>query len=146
VSSVVAEGRPEVRSDSNPERLRAYRMPLRDVVIACRSTARLSNYLFAGSDADAERAAVAHAVLATCTLHELDPWAYVTDVLDKIAAGRSGRSTGWCPTTGRRSTPRRCAAHARPAPSRAPRPPLAHPADEAVAALGWAAQLSGRLL
>lgn len=44
------------------------------------------NYLFAGSDAGAERAAVAYTVLATCTLHELDPWAYVKDVLEKIAA------------------------------------------------------------
>ena len=43
------------------------------------------NYLFAGSDAGAERAAVAYTVLATCTLHELDPWAYVKDVLEKIA-------------------------------------------------------------
>jgi transposase len=43
------------------------------------------NYLFAGSDVGAERAAVAYTVLATCTLHELDPWAYVTDVLEKIA-------------------------------------------------------------
>ena len=43
------------------------------------------NYLFAGADAGAERAAVAYSVLATCTLHELDPWAYVTDVLEKIA-------------------------------------------------------------
>ena len=24
-------------------------------------------------------------MLATCTLHELDPWAYVKDVLEKIA-------------------------------------------------------------
>ena len=43
------------------------------------------NFLFAGSDAGAERAAVAYTVLATCTLHELDPWAYVKDVLEKIA-------------------------------------------------------------
>jgi len=43
------------------------------------------NYLFAGSDAGAERAAVAYTVLATCTLHELDPWAYIKDVLEKIA-------------------------------------------------------------
>jgi transposase len=42
------------------------------------------NYLFAGSDAGAERAAVAYTVLATATLHELDPWAYVKDVLEKI--------------------------------------------------------------
>ena len=43
------------------------------------------NFLFAGSDAGAERAAVAYTILATCTLHELDPWAYVKDVLEKIA-------------------------------------------------------------
>jgi transposase len=43
------------------------------------------NYLFAGSDAGAERAAVAYTILATCTLHELDPWAYIQDVLKKIA-------------------------------------------------------------
>jgi transposase len=45
------------------------------------------NYLFAGSDAGAERAAVVYSVLATCTLHEIDPWAYLQDVLAKIAAG-----------------------------------------------------------
>ena len=43
------------------------------------------NFLFAGSDAGAERAAVAYTVLATCALHELEPWAYVKDVLEKIA-------------------------------------------------------------
>lgn len=45
------------------------------------------NYLFAGSDAGAERAATAYTVLATCALHEIEPWAYVKDVLEKIAAG-----------------------------------------------------------
>jgi hypothetical protein len=49
------------------------------------------NYLFAGSDAGAERAAVAYTILATCTLHELDPWAYVKDVLEKIAGDWSQR-------------------------------------------------------
>lgn len=43
------------------------------------------NYLFAGSDAGADRAAVAYTILATGTLHEIDPWAYVKDVLEKIA-------------------------------------------------------------
>jgi transposase len=43
------------------------------------------NYLFAGSDEGAQRAAVAYTILTTCTLHELDPWAYVKDVLQKIA-------------------------------------------------------------
>jgi len=45
------------------------------------------NYLFAGSDAGAERAATAYTLIATCTLHEIDPWAYLADVLQKIAAG-----------------------------------------------------------
>jgi transposase len=45
------------------------------------------NYLFAGSDAGAERAAVLYTLIATCTLHELDPWAYLKDVLEKLAAG-----------------------------------------------------------
>jgi hypothetical protein len=34
-----------------------------------------------------ERAAVANTVRATCALREVDPWAYVKDVLEKIAAG-----------------------------------------------------------
>jgi transposase len=45
------------------------------------------NYLFAGSDAGAERAAIAYSVLATCRLHELEPWAYLKDVLEKLAGG-----------------------------------------------------------
>lgn len=43
------------------------------------------NFLFAGSDAGAERAAIAYTVLATSALHGVDPWAYVKDVLEKIA-------------------------------------------------------------
>jgi transposase len=49
------------------------------------------NFLFAGSDAGAERAAVAYSVLATCALHEVDPWVYIKDVLEKIAGGWSQR-------------------------------------------------------
>jgi hypothetical protein len=45
------------------------------------------NYLFAGSDAAAHRAAVAYSLIATCALHEIDPWAYLEDVLEKVAAG-----------------------------------------------------------
>ncbi len=28
---------------------------------------------------------MANTILATCTLHEIEPWAYVKDVLEKIA-------------------------------------------------------------
>jgi transposase len=45
------------------------------------------NYLFAGSDAGAERAATAYTLIGTSTLHEIDPWAYLADVLEKIASG-----------------------------------------------------------
>lgn len=45
------------------------------------------NYLFAGSDAGAERAATIYTLVATATLHGLDPWAYLKDVLEKLSAG-----------------------------------------------------------
>jgi transposase len=46
-----------------------------------------NNWLFAGSDAGAERAAVIYTVLGTCRLHGIDPWAWLRDVLEKLAAG-----------------------------------------------------------
>ena len=45
------------------------------------------NYLFAGSDAGAEHAAVLYSLLRTCALHRVDALAYLTDVLRKLAAG-----------------------------------------------------------
>jgi transposase len=45
------------------------------------------NWLFAGSDRGAERAAIALTVLGTAVLQGVDPLAYVTDVLRKIAGG-----------------------------------------------------------
>ncbi|MBI3456827.1 MAG: IS66 family transposase [Candidatus Rokubacteria bacterium] len=45
------------------------------------------NYLHAGSDAGAERAAALYTVLRTCALNRVDAFAYVKDVLDKLAAG-----------------------------------------------------------
>ena len=47
------------------------------------------NYLFAGSDAGAERAAVLYSLLRTCALHRVDAFAYLKDVLQKIAGGWS---------------------------------------------------------
>jgi transposase len=43
------------------------------------------NYLFAGSHAAGERAAIAYSVLATCRLLEIDPMAYLADVLPRLA-------------------------------------------------------------
>lgn len=45
------------------------------------------NYLFAGSDAGAERAAIAYTILGSCALAELDPVEYLSDVLPKLARG-----------------------------------------------------------
>ena len=43
------------------------------------------NYLFAGSDAGAHRAAVAYSFMASCRLHHLDIGQYWRDILDKLA-------------------------------------------------------------
>ena len=43
--------------------------------------------MFAGSDAGGERAAVIYTVLGTCRLHDVDPWAWLKDALEKIASG-----------------------------------------------------------
>ncbi len=43
------------------------------------------NYLFAGSDTGAERAAIAYTVLGSCRLAEVDPVEYLGDVLPRLA-------------------------------------------------------------
>lgn len=45
------------------------------------------NWLFAGSDAGAERAAVIYTIIESAVLHGHEPWAYLSDVLAKLAAG-----------------------------------------------------------
>ena len=45
------------------------------------------NWLFAGSDAGAERAATIYTVLGTCAMSGVEPWAYLRDVLVKLQAG-----------------------------------------------------------
>lgn len=42
------------------------------------------NYLFAGSDAGAERAAIAYTILGSCRLVGIDPLAYLRDVLPRM--------------------------------------------------------------
>ncbi|MBI5422436.1 MAG: IS66 family transposase [Opitutae bacterium] len=46
------------------------------------------NFLFAGSDAGAERAAVAYTLLGCCALVDVDPVRYLADVLPRLAARR----------------------------------------------------------
>lgn len=43
------------------------------------------NYLFAGSDAGGERAAIVYTVLAACRIHGREPWGYLHDVLTELA-------------------------------------------------------------
>jgi hypothetical protein len=45
------------------------------------------NYLFAGSHAAAERAAIAYSVLSTCALCDVNPGDYLADVLPRLARG-----------------------------------------------------------
>jgi transposase len=45
------------------------------------------NFLFAGSHAAGERAAIAYSVLATCNLLEINPSEYLADVLPRLARG-----------------------------------------------------------
>ena len=46
---------------------------------------RWKNYLFAGSDDGAERAAIIYTVLRCCRLAEVDPVEYLTEVLPVLA-------------------------------------------------------------
>ncbi len=43
------------------------------------------NFLFAGSDAGAERAAIAYTLLGCCSLADVDPVGYLADVLPRLA-------------------------------------------------------------
>lgn len=45
------------------------------------------NWLFAGSKAGGERAAAIYSIIETCKLNNVEPFAYITDVMHKIAAG-----------------------------------------------------------
>jgi transposase len=45
------------------------------------------NHLFAGSDGGAERWATIASLLATAKLNEVEPYAYLKDVLERVSAG-----------------------------------------------------------
>lgn len=49
------------------------------------------NYLFAGSDQGAVRAAILYSLMACCVLAKVDPLAWLTDVLTKLAASWPAR-------------------------------------------------------
>ena len=58
---------------------------LRMVVIGRR------NYMFAGSEAGAERAAIIYSLVASCKLHDIDPFEYFRDVLTKVSTHPQSR-------------------------------------------------------
>ena len=45
------------------------------------------NWLFAGSQTGGERAAAIYSIIQTCKLNSVEPFAYITDVMQKIAEG-----------------------------------------------------------
>lgn len=45
------------------------------------------NWLFAGSKAGGERAAAIYSIIETCKLNSVEPFVYITDVMQRIAAG-----------------------------------------------------------
>jgi len=45
------------------------------------------NFLFAGSDAGGERAAIIFSMLSSCALAGAEPWSYLKDVFEKLANG-----------------------------------------------------------
>ena len=49
------------------------------------------NWLFAGSDAGGERAAIIYSLVASCKLAGIDPFAYLRDVLDRISTHPASR-------------------------------------------------------
>jgi hypothetical protein len=49
------------------------------------------NWLFAGSDAGAERAAIIYSLIASCKLCEIDPFEYLRDVLDRVSTHPANR-------------------------------------------------------
>ncbi len=72
------------------------------------------NFLFAGSDTGAERAAIAYTVLGSCALAEVNPVEYLGDVLPRLARGvrmrdvaallparwKAARAVGFAPALG----------------------------------------------
>jgi len=49
------------------------------------------NYMFAGSEAGAERAAIIYSLVASCKLRGHDPFAYFNDVLRKVSTHRADK-------------------------------------------------------
>jgi transposase len=55
------------------------------------------NWLFAGSMADGERAAAIYSIIETCKLDGVEPFAYISGVMQKIAEGWPNSRIGLMP-------------------------------------------------
>ena len=58
------------------------------------------NWMFAGSDAGAERAAIIYSLVGTCKLCHIDPFVYLRDILDRVSTHPASRiaeltPSGW---------------------------------------------------
>jgi len=73
---------------------------LRMVVIGRR------NYLFAGSEAGAKRAAIIYSLVASCKLHQIDPFAYFADVLKRVSTHPAEKIDDLLPGEWKKSHPR----------------------------------------
>ena len=60
------------------------------------------NWLFAGSDAGAERAAVIYSLIVSCKLCEIDPFEYLRDVLDRVSIHPASRIAELTPSCWKR--------------------------------------------
>ncbi len=61
--------------------------PLSAGLVAVIAAIPEKNYLFAGSDAGAERAAILYSLLRTAALAGIDTYAYLIKLLERLAAG-----------------------------------------------------------
>ncbi len=62
------------------------------------------NWLFAGSDTGGDRAAAIYSLIETCKLAGIDPFAYLRDVLERVADHKINRIDellpwNWAPAT-----------------------------------------------
>ena len=63
-----------------------------------RVTLGRKNWLFAGSDAGGDRAAIHYSLVASCKLCKIDPFHYIKDVLDRISSHPASRITELLPS------------------------------------------------
>jgi len=63
------------------------------------------NYMFAGSEAGAQRAAIIYSLVASCKLHQIDPFAYFADVLKRVSTHPADEIDELLPTNWKKSHP-----------------------------------------